>query len=87
MPDHSRPATQSLWLWSLPAIAVGASVLLTVIYHPNDNRRAEVATAPVRHEIVIMGKRMTAQEKLDYDRLMASTARVQIIGRQFEAEE
>ena len=69
----------SKWLWVLPALSISAAILLVTFCVPeempvNASSRSDLPA----HQVVIEHKRMTAQEKLDYDLAPERIARVEI---------
>ena len=78
--SHNVPP---LWCWSLPAIAVFASVLLTVIYHPNDQRKADAAQP---HRTVPEANQKTAPARPDDDPAANRVARIEMLNGQPEAK-
>jgi len=83
MKSHTFFSHEQLFRWIAGAVAaaISAAAFLTALHFQNaQNFIIGPAADNEIHRVVIAGKRMTEQEKLNYDLAPTQIARVEIIG-------
>ena len=83
----TQASVSNFFVLSFALVAATAAVSLAFHQPVSASNKARLSEEVAVQQVVIVGKRMTAAEKLAYDLVPEEVARVEIIGHRFSAEE